>query len=367
MNDPKVDANPDTKSTSNSSAPAGKDRPSFPLKRAVLIGGAFVSVSLLTWVVVVAIQRSQDEPTIDPSEISNVEISHADPVGDGEDPFSSWKLEDGSIKPDAPFAIQYLHDHPPAETDHVLDPLLGLARESLIRMRQDVQDYSATIIKHERIGNRLDDENYMEAKIRQPFPPKTSIVKAPAPSNDPPAPRPFAVYLRFLEPASTRGREVIWVEGENDNKLIAHEGGLKNLLTVKLAPESSLAMLGNRYPITEIGLENLLVRFVEIGERIKDAGECNVTLNHHVTVDDRPCTLIELKQIRKKDDQDFFRSEVYIDHQTSLPIRYLAYDWPETEGGEPLLIESYTYKNLKINVGLTEADYDPKNEAYRYH
>jgi hypothetical protein len=160
---------------------------------------------------------------------------------------------------------------------------------------------------------------------------------------------------------------VIWVDGQNNNRLIAHEGGLKNLLTVNLDPDSTLAMLGNRYPITEIGIENLLVRFVEIGEKIKAAGECQVTLNHRVTVDDRPCTLIELRQLRRENDQDFFRSEVYIDHETSLPIRYLAYDWPEKEGGDPPLIESYTYKNLSLNVGLSDEDFDPENEAYRYH
>jgi hypothetical protein len=46
-------------------------------------------------------------------------------------------------------------------------------------------------------------------------------------------------------------------------------------------------------------------------------------------------------------------------------VRYESYDWPRTPGGQPELIEEYTYLNLKFNVGLTDADFDRGNPAYR--
>jgi outer membrane lipoprotein-sorting protein len=37
--------------------------------------------------------------------------------------------------------------------------------------------------------------------------------------------------------------------------------------------------------------------------------------------------------------------------------------WPDANGKNPPLEESYTYRNLQINTGLTANDFDPKNPA----
>lgn len=50
---------------------------------------------------------------------------------------------------------------------HPLDPVLKLAEEIKLRIESDVVDYTATIIKRERIRGKLKDEETMEAKIRQ--------------------------------------------------------------------------------------------------------------------------------------------------------------------------------------------------------
>jgi len=44
----------------------------------------------------------------------------------------------------------------------------------------------------------------------------------------------------------------------------------------------------------------------------------------------------------------------------------VAYDWPTTPGGEAPLIEEYTYYNVKLNVGLTDLDFDKTNPAYNF-
>ncbi len=36
-------------------------------------------------------------------------------------------------------------------------------------------------------------------------------------------------------------------------------------------------------------------------------------------------------------------------------------------GGQPQLLEEYTYLNVKLNVGLTDADFDDKNPEYNFH
>jgi hypothetical protein len=55
---------------------------------------------------------------------------------------------------------------------------------------------------------------------------------------------------------------------------------------------------------------------------------------------------------------DFHVARVFIDDQLQVPVRYAAYTWPKTPGGQPELDEAYTYLDLKLNVGLSENDFD---------
>ena len=48
------------------------------------------------------------------------------------------------------------------------------------------------------------------------------------------------------------------------------------------------------------------------------------------------------------------------------PTSEAAYDWPESAGGEPVLLEAYTFRNIKVIVGLTDLDFDPANPAYHF-
>jgi outer membrane lipoprotein-sorting protein len=54
-----------------------------------------------------------------------------------------------------------------------------------------------------------------------------------------------------------------------------------------------------------------------------------------------------------------------LDTERLIPLRYAAYLWPEKDG-EPVLEEEYTYLNVQLNVGLTDADFDPENENYHF-
>ena len=49
----------------------------------------------------------------------------------------------------------------------------------------------------------------------------------------------------------------------------------------------------------------------------------------------------------------------------NIPIRFEAYDWPGA-AGQPQLIEEYTYVNLKLNNGFTDADFDIRNPNYGF-
>ena len=158
-----------------------------------------------------------------------------------------------------------------------------------------------------------------------------------------------------------RGRRQRW-------KFTAHEGGFKGrfLPTVSLLPTSTLAMRGNRYPITEIGIKTLTKRLIEKGTRDRKLGICKVRSINGAKVKDRVCTMLEVRHDDRKPQFDFHLARIFVDNELNLPIRYEAYDWPTTAGADPQLIEEYTYMNLQINTGLSDEDFSTTNSQYRF-
>ncbi len=242
---------------------------------------------------------------------------------------------------------------PQTPWEHPLDPALAVAETGLEKMRAEVQDYTALMVKQERVGDTLMEEEWIRIKVRHA-----------RPEQSPPVAKSF--YLRFEKPRSKIGQEVIWVEGRDDGKLVAHAGGLSNLMTVRLTPTGFIAMRGNRYPITELGIETLVVRMLEKGARDRAWEECEVRVDRETEIDGRPCTVITITHPRQREHFEFYQAKIYIDDELNLPVGYEGFLWPEQAGGPPQLLERYFYRNLEINVGLSDADFDPENPNYHF-
>ncbi len=261
----------------------------------------------------------------------------------------------GIISVTAPLAPSASTAELPAAADGSDQPtmaeLIELAQNMLAQMRADIRDYRGTLVKRERIGGKIGDETRMAFKIRNP-------IASPAAG--------LAAYLKFSDPRSARGREVIWVDGRNDNQLIVHEGGFLNLLRVQLAPDSSLAMLGNKYPISEIGMLRLAEKLIEKIDRGVDLSQCLIETRDGQMVGDRACRLIQVTQPKSVPGADFYIAQVFLDLERQIPLRYAAFLWPQRPGDPPPLEEEYTYLDVELNVGLSEADFDPDNSEYNY-
>jgi hypothetical protein len=247
----------------------------------------------------------------------------------------------------APAAAPGMHPAlAPQPGDHPLSPAIRWAKIGLAEMDK-VKDYSCTMVKRELIDGTLTEHIYMFAKVRN---------------------QPFSVYIYFLAPESMKGQEALYVAGQNDGKVLGHANGLRHKAfgTLALKPDGMLAMQGNRYPITQMGIKRLLERLIEVGEHDMKFGECEVKILPGAKVSGRICTCIQVVHPTPRKEFIFNMARVYVDDQLNLPIRYEAYEFPKEAGGKPVLAEEYTYLNLKLNNGFTDQDFDQKNPNYQF-
>jgi len=234
-------------------------------------------------------------------------------------------------------AQQPAQGQPPQPRQHPLVPCIEWANSGLEKMEQ-YQDYECTLVKRERIGEKLGESVYIYTRIRQ---------------------KPFSVYMYFLTPKKDKGQQVVYIEGQNDGNLLAKPVGLVKgkLGPFSLDPKGNLAMNGQRYPITEVGIKNLTVRLLEVAENDKHFGECSVNFFRNTKINDRPTTCIEVTHPVPRRNFRFHVARVFVDDQWNIPTRYEAYLWPEKPGDKPVLVEEYTYLNLKFNNGFTDDDF----------
>ena len=181
---------------------------------------------------------------------------------------------------------------------HPLDRAMDIARAGLEGCRANVNDYTALLVKRERIDDTLGAHEFIFAKIRNRKVVNGQVVQ------------PLSVYLNFLKPSTIKGREVIYVEGQNDGNIIAHEGGFKGkfLPTVTIPPNGMLAMRGQRYPLTEIGIENLIVKLIERGEKARQLPDVQCEFRKNARVKDRICTVLQVTQPTKTPTGDFYQA-----------------------------------------------------------
>lgn len=231
---------------------------------------------------------------------------------------------------------------PKVDEQHELYPALKLAYASLQAL-DDVKDYTATFTKRERFQQKL-RKQVCELKFRED---------------------PFSVYLLFVDP--NKGREVLYVDGANKGQLLAHESGVLSYLgTVPLLPTSKDAMDDNHYPITMIGMRNLLKRVIEQWEYEGGYGEISVEFLPQAQLDKVPCEVIRATHPKPRKQFKYQETRLFLDRETRLPIRVEQYAFPKAGEQEPPLWEEYTYSNIQLNVGLTDRDFDPKNPKYSF-
>ncbi len=212
-----------------------------------------------------------------------------------------------------------------------------------------VPDYTASMFRQERINGTLSEEQNIDLKVRH---------------------EPFSVYMKWN--SGDRGRQLIYVQGQNNGNLLVQPGGIKGRLTglLSLEPEGDLAMSESRHPITKAGLLQLGHTILEYQKKDIERGSgfvCELIDNQEF--EGRACYLYQIVYQSPEIHETYRKSTVFVDKELSLPICVKNYTWardasPETID-EETLVEFYAYTDLNIQKDLTASDFDQRNKDYK--
>jgi hypothetical protein len=170
--------------------------------------------------------------------------------------------------------------------------------------------------------------------------------------------KPSHYYFRW-DQGPARGREVIFVAGKNDNRIVAHPGGLLKYITLRLDPQGRLAMRKNRHPLTESGMEKIVKLLETNYYRSKEEGLEAVRFVGEDQLGGRRLLVVEG---RFPADRQYYAPRIVVafDKGLRLPVKVSVFDPSDT------LVEEYIFRDLRINVGFSEADFDPANSQYAF-
>ncbi|MBW3596476.1 MAG: DUF1571 domain-containing protein [Planctomycetes bacterium] len=243
-----------------------------------------------------------------------------------------------------------------AAPEHPLDPVLRLARKEIDYLERAVHDYTCRIVKRERIDGTLQTHHIILARVR------------PAKFDDGRQVRPLAVLLEFQAPRKAAGRRLLFIDGAFDGRMLVRqrEGGI----TFRINPDGGLAARETRMPITTIGIHNMLRGAIEQMEDdiAADPSGDNTRVEwfQNAKIDDRPCMAVRIIHPQRQSDLDFHVAHVFIDEGWRLPVRLDFYNWPAAADNDPILLGEFTYQDVKLNVGLTDADFDHRRLGFHY-
>ncbi len=199
-----------------------------------------------------------------------------------------------------------------------------------------LRDYSGHYIRRERVAGKVIPEQTCELRVRL---------------------APFAISVKVIAPQDYAGRETVYSTKSATGKAYLREAGKVSYLPVR--HDDPRLQADTSHALNDVGLAAVL-------NRVEQAMALERRLNNPVQVvgsayqfDGKPCTRWEIFMDRPHAQRYAARHVLYLDKQTSLPVRYEAYDAPRsgsTSSVEPFEVQSFV--GLKLNTGLGESVFD---------
>lgn len=224
---------------------------------------------------------------------------------------------------------------PPAEPARPADPLAALLADGKAAMAK-VRDYTCTFTRQERLDGTLSPEQVAEMKVRT---------------------QPAAATVKFAKPETALGLEMTHAANKRDGKIRFRPAGIKATPVLVYADDAKL-LAANRTPVTRLGIGGILDLVASVAAREKALGNGIEVFTSDFKFDGAAVTRYEIFTRRPHAHRHAHKMVVFVSKETKLPVRVEAYDQPKSGSGTGELLESYSYSNVKYNVGLADAAFD---------
>ena len=228
------------------------------------------------------------------------------------------------------------------ERGHVLGPALKMAREA-DSVLENITDYTGTFHKDVIVGKQR-VRHQLKIKVRE---------------------KPFSVYLKFVTPDA--GREVIYVDGKNNGQLLTHGVGLEAIVgTLELDPTGSIAMQDSRYPVTMFGMRKMLRKVIAQWQAELTTSDAVVKFYPNARIGSLECRVVQSSHARRQSNVKFHMTRMYVAKKSGLPVRVEQFAFPVKTGARPVMLEQYSYLDIRKSVGLKAIDFETRNPKYDY-
>lgn len=209
------------------------------------------------------------------------------------------------------------------------DPV-AFVEAAIARYDREVTGYTCLLIKEERLGGVLMPEEQILCWFRQ------------KPS--------FRILMEWVQGARLAHR-VLYVQGENDNRLLAKLNGVLALGgTARRDADGSDARSSARYPATEFGMRHGMQRTLDALRAARGRGELKTVFNGLKTVPELgyPCWEIVRPDYPRPEDDGISHATYYYDPKTWLQVGSVLRD------AEGKLIGRYFFTELDLEAKIPD-------------
>jgi uncharacterized protein DUF1571 len=216
----------------------------------------------------------------------------------------------------------------------VKDPVAFLAKCLDQYNQRGVEGYRLTMQKQERVNDVLQPTEEIEVYFRE---------------------KPHSVLMKWVKGQRLASR-VLYVEGENNGKLLAKPAGLASALlsAVERDPEGPDAKQSGRYPVTQFGLKKTAERSLKGWS----AAQKNGTLKFEYLgvrkvpeAGGRLCYALR-RTCDKPEEDGQVEATLYIDKELGLQVGSI------TKGVEGKLLGEYFYRDIQFNPEFKKGQFE---------
>lgn len=222
--------------------------------------------------------------------------------------------DDGAKLPDNAAMEQLAKDDP-----------IAFLENCLRRYKRDVKGYRLTLQKQERIDGKMQKKEVIDVCFRE---------------------EPHSVYFRWQEGAR-RAERVLFVAGENNNKMLALPAGIAKLAgVVERDVDGDDARKSGRYTLDEFGIMKGELRTLDSWIEARKNRALHIEFLGTVKVkeaDDRECWKLRRSKYQKPEADGVAELIIFVDKETWLQVGSVLKD----KNGE--VIGEYYFRDVKLN------------------